>query len=598
MYVFRDGKYEATGADLISRLQSALWSAHRAPENECEDALLAALIAAGELECALLDARADDSHMDASCSIAALITDGLARAFLTGHKDSFPSIHQLANRIEVGARYHSAVQEGFAYYALHPRKLAALLDQMLLDGILSRADGRVTATANNSGLTGGPVRVLGIRSIGVTLGAVACATLGLRGIDCRRISVRPDGHPYDRQLSSSPRLRQWVRSPARAEFLVVDEGPGISGSSFLAVAEALEDCGIQNSRIHMIGSRQVDPAQLLARDASRRWARFRFHAIPDKPLVPPEAGENFSSQIKWKFFGCAPEGELGTWSALEPAMYLSQNKQSTFTFTGFGQHGEAVNARCKTLADAGFAPSYLGNARGFTQSALPAGRLLSPADLSPQLISRIADYLAFRAQAFAVPHEQARSGRAGDHGFAAPQTPELEIMLRRNWQIEFGEELGLAESQLKAERVVICDGRMGPRAWLRSTQGELLKLDSGNEGNNHFFPGPCDIAWDLAGCIVEWELPPDARCQLIEEYNARSSDAIAARLTSYLLAYATFCMARAKMAASASTDEAEKDALVRDYHRYRALVLCLHSPQSLPQCAGDEATAGPLERAS
>ncbi len=577
MYIFRDGRYETTGAELISRLQNALCIARCASGEDREDHLLAALIAAGELECALLDARADDSLLDASSSIASLITDGLARAFLTGRKDSLPSIHQLADRLAVpevaaGACYQAAVQEGFAYYALHPRKLAALLDRMLLDGVLPLAGGR-------------SVRVLGIRSIGVTLSAVACAALGLRGIDCRRISVRPGGHPYDRRLRSSPRLGQWVRSAADAEFLVVDEGPGISGSSFLAVAEALERCGIQNNRIQMIGSRQVDAAELLARDAAWRWSRFCFHTVSGEPLTPPDAGENFSGRARWTFFGCTPESEPGSWTTLEPATYLSEDKQSTFTFAGFGHYGEAAGARSKALAEAGFAPRYLGCRRGFIQSALPAGRLLSPADISPKLISRFADYLAFRAKAFAV---------------AAAQTPELEIMLRRNWQIEFGEELGVADSRLKTERVVICDGRMGPHEWLQSSGGELLKLHSGNDGDNHFFPGPCDIAWDLAGCIVEWDLGPEERRRLVDEYTARTGDAIAARLAPYLPAYAIFCMARSKMAASAMHGEPPQAALVRDHRKYRALALRLRSPHPLPHGIerNPEPNEEPLGRAS
>jgi hypothetical protein len=191
----------------------------------------------------------------------------------------------------------------------------------------------------------------------------------------------------------------------------------------------------------------------------------------------------------------------------------------------------------------------------------------------------MAAYFAFRAKAFAV---------------AAPQTPELETMLRRNWQIEFGEELGAAESRLPSERVVICDGRMMPHQWLRSSQGELLKLDSGNHGDNHFFPGPCDIAWDLAGCIVEWELQPEARLRLIDEYAERSGDALASRLAPYLLAYATFCMARSKMAASALQGEPQEEALLRDYRRYRSIALRLRSPHRLPhgvECA-DESNAG------
>ena len=56
MYVFRDGRRTVSGAELIASLAGALL-----PLAECagaglpKTALLAALIAAGELECALLD---------------------------------------------------------------------------------------------------------------------------------------------------------------------------------------------------------------------------------------------------------------------------------------------------------------------------------------------------------------------------------------------------------------------------------------------------------------------------------------------------------------------------------------------------------------
>ena len=118
------------------------------------------------------------------------------------------------------------MQEGFAYYALHPRKVAMLLDTLELKS---------------------PVAVLGIRSIGVTLSAVACAALRLRGIECRRFTVRPTGHPYNRLLELKPEFRDWLAHARDAGFLVVDEGPGISGSSFLAVAEALVNCGVEAS---------------------------------------------------------------------------------------------------------------------------------------------------------------------------------------------------------------------------------------------------------------------------------------------------------------------------------------------------------------
>jgi hypothetical protein len=539
MYVFRDGKYEIAGAELISRLRGALCRACHTPEKDCEDCLLAALIAAGELECALLDSASDDAHPDETSEKASGITDELACAFLTGRKDSLLSILHRVEQLRVQRCYRAAVQEGFAYYALHPRKLAGLIDTLL-------------GVQGDTALGGRAVRVLGIRSIGLTLSAVACAALALRGIDCRRIGVRPEGHPYDRKLEASSRLRQWV-SEADAEFLIVDEGPGISGSSFLAVAEAVEGCGIPRSRIRMIGSRQVNPATLLAPDAADRWARYDFYSVPAEPLPPDEAGESLSPGAWQRYFNGGEESAAGLWTPLEPAMYLARDRQSTYCFAGFGHYGEAVCARAKVVADAGFAPSYLGSQRGFRQSALIPGQTLAPGDLSAELLARMARYLALRSEAFA----------------AAAQTPELETMLRWNWQLEFGEELGIAESHLQTQRVAVCDGRMGPNQWLRSGRGELLKLDAGNDGDNHFFPGPCDIAWDVAGCIVEWELRGRDRECLVAEYTRLSGDSVAERLGPYLLAYTTFCMARSRMAAAAMQGEAGEALLQRAYARYR-----------------------------
>jgi hypothetical protein len=314
-------------------------------------------------------------------------------------------------------------------------------------------------------------------------------------------------------------------------------------------------------RIQLIGSREIVVAStLLAPNAAQRWPRFRFHAVPASPLPPQEAGEIVSPAAWQSSFQAGERTPLSSWTALEPAMYLSRDRQSIFCFAGFGHYGEAVCARARLAAEAGFAPRYLGSSRGFRQSAVIAGQTLKQQDCSPELLAKMAAYVVFRAEACAVDE---------------PQSSELEAMLRWNWQIEFGTELDGAEAELKAERVVICDGQMMPEQWLRTASGELLKLDAGNLGDNHFFPGPCDIAWDLAGCIVEWELREAAREYLLAEYTRRCGDAAAQRLGPYLLAYTTFRMAHSRMAAAAMQGEANEAPLRRDYLRYRALALRL-----------------------
>jgi hypothetical protein len=544
MYVFRDGRHPVTGLELSASLLGALCRCCRsASERTSGDEALEALIAAGELECALLDDAGEAPFYSESCSAASKVTDALACAFLTGQQHSFPSILQQAEHIRMDGDYQVAVPEGFAYYALHPRKVAMLLDELALSG---------------------PAAVIGIRSIGVTLSAVACASLHLRGIPCKRISVRPTGHPYDRRLEITPELRTWVEHAREASFLVVDEGPGISGSSFLAVAEALVQCGVPPEQIHLMGSRAVDPATLRAANASQRWALYHFHIMQSPPLPPGEAGESLSGGLWRRYFQCKESTMPASWAPLEPAKFLSVDGHSIFKFEGFGHYGEAVGSRAKVLASFGFSPRYLGNQYGFGRYEWVPGRTLCGSDQSPELLVRMADYLALRSTAFASD---------------LPQTPELEKMLRWNWQLEFDEELSDTDSQLNTERVVICDGRMMPHKWLCTEQQEILKLDAGIHGDNHFFPGPCDMAWDVAGAIVEWEMQGEVRERFIREYEARSGDAITQRLAPYLLAYTVFSMGWSKMASLAMQGEYDEALLERDYRKYRALAIRLWQEQ-------------------
>jgi len=326
MYIFRDGRRTASGRELVASLCSALCRWQLAAEQSAEDLAVLALIAAGELECALLDganesgvadsATADSpihhstKHHPATPDLqtqAAEITDAVAWAFLTGQRGSLSTILQRAGQIRAESTYTVAVQEGFAYYALHPRKVAMLLEGLEL---------------------GTRVAVLGIRSIGVTLSAVACAALRLRGVECERITARPQGHPYDRKLEATAELERFAGRWHGAEFLIVDEGPGISGSSFLAMAEALQACGIESSRIHLVGSREAAPATLLAENAAVRWPRFQFHRMENAPLPPRQAGESLSGGAWRRHFRCEEHYTPASWTPLEPAKFLAEDERS------------------------------------------------------------------------------------------------------------------------------------------------------------------------------------------------------------------------------------------------------------------------------
>ena len=96
--------------------------------------------------------------------------------------------------------------------------------------------------------------------------------------------------------------------------------------------------------------------------------------------------------------------------------------------------------------------------------------------------------------------------------------------------------------------------------------------DGVTHGDDHFLPGPTDIAWDLAGIIVEWDLGDDARDHLLAEYKTQSGDDARERIDDYMLAYALFRLAYVKMAAGALRGSDEEPRLLREYQRYRGLL--------------------------
>jgi hypothetical protein len=191
---------------------------------------------------------------------------------------------------------------------------------------------------------------------------------------------------------------------------------------------------------------------------------------------------------------------------------------------------------------------------GFSCYPLIPGAPLSRADRTPAVVARLADYCAFRAAAMAAPD-------------ADPL--ELQRMIRFDAETELGRPLDLA---LPIERPVIADARLHPHEWIAAEDGRLLKVDAASHGDDHLFPGPTDIAWDLAGAIVEWDLAGDARRAFLDRYARASGDHPEPRLAAFVTAYLVLQLARARMAAGAVSDGNEGTRLEREARRYRRVL--------------------------
>jgi hypothetical protein len=549
-HIFRDSRRRTSTPELVGAVRKSLRGlASQAPI----DSLLNLLLQAGELECALSDAGASPEI----CEHAARLTDLFADAAIAKDADVADDSRLIAREassildgIQDSSALSVSVPEGFAYYALHPLDYADLIARSRIEA----------ATA----------MVVGIRSIGTTLSSVVAAKLraeqrsrgfraprvwlGREKNTIRRFTVRPTGHPYDRQCMFDPALRANIADALAidAMFLVCDEGPGRSGSSLLSVAEALEREGVPRSRILILCAHDPNIAALCAPDAEHRWSRYRVAAAGMTKRSPANAAEYFGSGEWRTHFFSSQESWPAVWPQMERLRYRSADDASLLAFEGHGPYGAAVRERQQALSNAGFGLPYLGQDAGFGRYQFVKGRLARANDISTRLLKHMAEYCAWRARAFTV---------------SGTDTSQLEAMARVNYERQFG--VARDDLMLAVERPVICDSRMMPQEWLRADDGRWLKLNPAIHGDDHFFPGPCDIAWDLAGTIVEWNLPPAAREYFLAEYRKASGDDPMTRIAAYESAYAVFRMAWSAMAGASVGDAEEESRLLRDYDDYR-----------------------------
>jgi hypothetical protein len=457
----------------------------------------------GEIEAALADQLCpDEDALEPELVRLREITREAGRAFVAGRAVSADLTDlQLPERIEI------SVPNGYAWHALSPASYIAPAERFWRE--------RQPRDAV----------VIGIRGIGASLSAVVAATLEQHGCRVESYTVRPQGDPSQKELRLADDLRQALTRTSRAFYVVVDEGPGLSGSSFASVAEGLSALGISDHRIVFMPAWLPDGRGFVSRGAEARWRIHAKYAAacarPDEAWIDLSAGE-------WRpvFYS-----DDSAYPAVQPQHEAAKflNRQGVVRFAGLGRYGAEKLRRARLLADARFSPRPIGLRNGWLAMEFVHGVPLSIDILDDVLLETMARYMAFRRQAFGTG-ETAR-------------TADLAEMIRVN--------LGVRAPRPPKTEAVITDGRMLPHEWIATSSG-YLKTDALDHGDNYFLPGPTDICWDLAGAMIEWQLEDRERERLLKRYVRHSGDRRAPdRLPFYLLAYAAFRIGYTKLAIDA-----------------------------------------------
>ncbi|HEY3566422.1 MAG TPA: hypothetical protein VGP73_00715 [Thermoanaerobaculia bacterium] len=594
MLVYGDAKRVEDPREKIAAIRAGLERlVTTRPRIERHAILAGLLIEAGELEQGLLDdqlARNGEERPSPVGEAAARLTRAVAGVLLPsfrtfgalpeGEAARFATApigqalddllaHELPGTIEV------SVPEGYAFYGLYPETYFCAAENAL------RQAGE------------GPLKVIGIRSIGTGLAAAVAA---VAGEEAAVASVRPEGHPFSRQVA----VGQWLgrellgeEDGPRPRYAVVDEGPGLSGSSFGCVADWLEDRGVAPEAISFFPSHRGGLGPYASERHRSRWERAHREVVEFEGLfASPQARWPLQSWVK-DLTG-EPEEPLedlsaGRWRERlfpdrslwptadvqgERRKYLltAGGRRWLLKFVGLGRYGREKLGLAQALGNARLIPPVTGLRHGFLVG--PWLEDVRPLPLAPEvdplaLLDAVASYLAFRASRFpaapeergATPHKLFEMLVHNTKRALGPVSAEVV----RDWR-------GRLAEIARLERPVLTDNKMHAWEWLVTPEGKLLKADALDHHRANDLVGPQDIAWDLAGAAVELGLSEPELDLLADAVARRSGTPRAERvqLDFYTVAYLAFQTGRHTLAAEAlePTVPAEAAGMRSEMERY------------------------------
>ena len=392
---------------------------------------------------------------------------------------------------------------------------------------------------------------IGLRSIGTGLSAVVAATLEELGCEVRSFTFRPKGHPFRRKARLSAQLEAALKEAGKP-FLIVDEGPGLSGTSFSSAAKKISSLGVDDKSIFIFPSWAPDGSAFISAEAREVWARHEKFTASFEELwmksgrLAKEAsvgpGLLDISAGMWRTLFYKGESEYpATHPRHERRKYLSEGTV-LLKFAGHGRYGRKKLKRASAIAEAGYGVPVEGIYNGFIKSGFVEARPLNRSEMNQVLLDEMAGYLAFLRKNF-----EAEKGMDFEE-FCQMATRNITLGLGGQWA-EKAATLEAMKGVYESGAPVEVDGRMTPVEWLLTKKG-YKKADTLDHHSDQFFPSSQDISWDLASAIIEFDMSPMEQRYFVSRYSVKARDAVSAdRLRLYMVAYLSFKLGYATFAA-------------------------------------------------
>jgi hypothetical protein len=599
MIVYGDPQFARPAKTILSALQFRL----KNTDPDSLEELRSLLIQTGQFEQALFDCAADFDDKEKILNHSRAATDFAAAAFYSVWQNVPNSLITTENRINLLGKMadelrnvqfakcvslNLKVPEGFEFYALFPEQYCAAA----LKWVKARAEQKPQTRA----------LVIGIRSIGTTLSAAVLATLRSLGCDAFRFTVRPTGNPFSRCVEL-PEFDFVKISHA----LVVDEGPGISGSSMAAIARALEEKGIRE--ISFFPGHDGNPGNAASPEIRKYWNDIPRYFAPLNEIKWPanresktlhslreslaaksrefcntsepfDIIEDFSAG-QWRNFAFFDETKWPAVAAqFERMKFLCSNRNGNsvlWKFAGLAGASDSAESsveiafnKLSQLAESGFAPKPLGHFRGFIAMPWIDGARLTLADSTDSAVLEKIGHYILRA-----------AGRALDSDESHAAISRLAEMLYWNTKELLGNSAaektrGFADDAKKSKIFLSYgDGHFASHEWIRVSKSVILKTDNIGHDADHTMIGRQSLLWDVAGTLIEWNLNSQSAAPLLGPISESGVFLEPTALHFYQATYTAFRAGLMSLAVQQTGDEAEKIRLqkARDFYRNKLLIL-------------------------
>ncbi|MDO3436621.1 hypothetical protein QWJ46_28715 [Rhizobium sp. CBN3] len=487
------------------------------PSRQRHEALVRAFILTGELVQGLADQEfgrigADDMSelQDAGAKLLRIQARAIMQSWRNGFAGSlsFPEdwtakLDSLASADPVRMKR----AEGYAFYALYPESYIE--------------------AASISNLTPKTV-VLGIRSIGTGLAALVSAALGAEPA----YSLRPTGHPFERRVRVTPAFSKRILADRNTDFAIVDEGPGLSGSSFGCIADWLQANGVASGRLHFFPSHTGEPGPRASEPHRSRWRDRPRHVVSFDDLAlkaqdPKHRLQTWAADVVGVERSSWRDLSGGAWRAVRyrnpsywPPSYMQMEKRKFLMeaeggawhvkFAGLCGSDVDKARRGSLLSEAGFIPKIAGTCYGFIVEEWLDGTPLDNSGASRRdIVDHLGRYLGFRAR-----HLPARNGGASIRKLCEMAVFNIAEAAGSDTAEKLRCVIDRPERLAGRLRRVDTDNRLHPWEWLTTTSGRIMKTDALDHNAAHDLIGCQDIAWDVAGACVEFEFSSKERDRL------------------------------------------------------------------------------------